>query len=280
MKSFINLLEDEYNEPTGEWPEAPIVTEAKKRLAKGIKPTKLCYDLTHKELEIINYLLVGEKKDTYAVFFYGVGGSGKSTVCNLIAKLFGRQDTSYCNFHDLGNRFDIREIVGKRLWYDTDVPCFWTDSVAGTFKKITTHDTLQTEKKCADPRDSEFRAKPLFCCNIPPRFDITDSGLLRRILYYKKDKKIENPNGDFENKDWTYDELVNIAMVALGEEYKFSFKHFEEETREIIMKTNSVGKYGMNVDYDRYTELCRDSNLKAFGEDKFLEIKELFNSWL
>ena len=260
----------------GEWPEMPIITRAKERLAKGERPF-LRYSLTRKELEIINYLLVGDEKDTYAIFFYGVGGSGKSTVCNLIASIFGNGDVCRCGFNDLGRVFARERLAGKRLWYDADISPNWNENNSNILKKVVTHDKDQFEQKGKTPYEAQYRAKPLFCCNVPPRFDMTDSGLLRRILYYSKNEKIQNPDGSLANREWTQDELENFVMAAL--QTPFNAKDFEQETHDIIMKTNSVAKWGMDVDYDIYCERCQENKVPPFGKEKVETLKELFASW-
>ena len=273
---FIKWFINNCNREGGKWPELPIIQEARDWAANG-KITELCYPLTEKELEIINYLLVGDPKDTYAIFFYGVGGSGKSTVCNLIASIFGPTDTSVCSFNEISNPFTRETIAGKRLWYDSDINAVWSERSSNTLKKIITHDTDQFQKKGKNPYMAQYRAKPLFCCNVPPRFDLTDSGLLRRILYYSKNEKIQNPDGSLANKEWSHEELVNVVAVALN--HPFNASDFTKETHDIIISTNSVGKWGLDVDYDIYLERCRDNYAQPFGKDKFNTLKALFKQW-
>lgn len=267
------------SEDDGEWPEMPIVTKAKEKFKKGIKPAQgyNLLNLNDKELQILNYLLVGDSRDTYAVFFYGIGGSGKSTVCNLYASIFGKQDLSCCHFTDLGNAFCREDLAGKRLWYDDDIASDWSDNQAGTFKKVVTHGRDQFQKKGQNPYLAQYRAKPLFCCNTPPRFDITDDAILRRILYYKKNTKVVNPIGDFAQRKWSEEELEEYVLAALY--HPFNYTNFEEETHEVIMSTNSVGKWGMDVPYERYVELCRENYAHPFGAEKFVKLKELFKLW-
>ena len=88
----------------GDWPELPIITMAKELIAGGYVPEKLAYPLTDKELKIINYLLVG--KPEYGIFFYGVGGSGKSTICRIICKIFGDNNCCFTPLQDI-SRFNI-----------------------------------------------------------------------------------------------------------------------------------------------------------------------------
>lgn len=278
--NFIKWFTMNFNDMDGRWPELPILVEARKKLAEGKKPKKnLAYPLTQKELKLIHYLIDGDPEDTYAIFFYGVGGSGKSTICNLIASLFGELDVSHCGFNNLTEKFSRETLAGKRLWYDSDINASWSDKASNIFKKIVTHDSDQFEKKGQNPYDAQYRCKCLFCCNVPPKFDLTDSGILRRIIYYNKNERIKNPDGNLVNKKYQHNELVEIAMAALLTDMTNWTDEFMEDTHQIIMNTNSVGKYGMCNSYDTYVICCSEARILPYGKEKWETLKELFESW-
>ena len=276
---FIKWFTNNMNDMDGEWPELPILTAAKAKIAEGYRPTSLAYPLNQSELKIIHYLLDGDPKDTYAIFFYGVGGSGKSTICNLIASMFGNLDVSRCSFNSLTEKFARETLAGKRLWYDSDINASWSEKSSNVFKKIITHDTDQFEKKGQNPYDAQYRCKALFCCNVTPKFDLTDSGILRRIIYYSKNEKIKNPDGNLVNKKYTQEELIDIAVAALLTDMTNWTDEFMEDTHEIIIETNSVGKYGMVKEYDTYVELCQSARVLPYGKEKWEILKEMFKQW-
>lgn len=280
LERFLKWFMNAENDIMGDWPELPILTKAKQKIAEGYRPKQLAYPLNEKELKIIHYLLDGDPKDTYAIFFHGVGKSGKSTVCNLIESLFGIEDTSKCSFNSLGDKFARETLAGKRLWYDADINANWSDTSNNVFKKIITHDSDQFEKKGKNPYFAQYRCKPLFCCNIAPRFDITDSGILRRILYYSKNTVIQNPDGSLANRRWTEEELLDVAIAALLTDMTNWVDDFIDETHEIIMSSNSVGKYGMDCNYDTYEIRCQANRVMPFGYEKYTILKEMFNKWV
>lgn len=275
IRWFVNVLNNE----GGAWPELPLLVKAKAKIEAGYHPTTLAYPLNEKELKIIHYLVDGNPKDTYAIFFHGIGGSGKSTVCNLIASIFGEQDTSRCGFTQLGEKFARETLAGKRLWYDADISANWTENATNTLKKVITHDTDQFEKKGKNPYSAQYRCKALFCCNVAPKFDVSDSGLLRRIVYYSKNKKIECPDGTLANKRYTEEELIDIIIAALDTDITNFYKDFEEETKEIIMSTNNVAKYGMTSNYDTYRDVCSSAGVYPYSLEKWEKLKELFEEW-
>ena len=278
-KEFISFMQDVAHDQFGEWPEPIILREA--RDLSMLKP--LAYPLTEKELKIIHYLLEGNPQDTYAVFFYGAGGTGKSSVCNIIKQIFGAHDVSLCRFADMSNRFNAESLSGVRLWYDDDINTNWSSDTAkvSALKKIVTHSQDQFEKKGQDTYISQYRCKPLFCCNRIPNFDVTDTGLLRRLLVYVKDSpsiRLES-NEDFSTKIWDHEELVNFVAHALQTDINNFYKDFEKETKISIMSRNTVYKYGMNKHYDLYKEECISKGDFPYKEDKFNELKSLFAQW-
>lgn len=116
LKNFKRTFIEVYGEE-GPWPELPIITKAKELIRQGYKVEKLAYPLNEKELKILNYLLIGRPQ--YAVFFYGVGGSGKSTICNIFCQIFGRNNVFASNLIDI-SRFNIG-LMDARLFYDDDM---------------------------------------------------------------------------------------------------------------------------------------------------------------
>lgn len=280
LNSFIKWFTDTMNEPDGDWPELSILTKAKAKMATGYYPESIAYPLNEKELMILHYFLDSDPKDTYAIFFHGIGGSGKTTICNIIAAMFGSSDTSNCNFSNLGEKFARETLAGKRLWYDTDINANWSEGATNTLKKVITHDTDQFEKKGKNPYTAQYRCKALFCCNVAPKFDVTDSGVLRRIIYYNKNTKIENPDGNLKDKVYTEAELIDMAIAALSTNIDNFYETFEDETKKIIMSTNNVARYGIVSTYDTYRVECSSAGVYPYSLEKWEKLKELFEEWI
>ena len=278
-KDAEKLMDDwilQYGDYDGNWYDLDIIDRAKERLNKGEKPGKLVLDLTEKELKILNYLLVGAPG--YAVFFYGCGGSGKSTVCDLFCQIFGnRQNCCYKKLADI-EKFNI-ELASARLWFDDDMSPYWSDNKSARFKAIITNGPASYEAKGKTPWMGRYRCKFLGACNVPMKFDISDSGMLRRIVYYEKNTKIEKPDSSLIGKQYSQDELERVVMAALLVDMEDWVKDFEEETHRVIMDGNTVAKYGMVKSYEEYVNRTNAAGYSAFGEDKWREIKALFQEW-
>ena len=264
-----------YGDDEADWGELPIVRLARQMLAEGKKPEKLAYPLNEKELKLFNYVLCGEPE--YAIFFYGIGGSGKSSICNILCKIFGEDNCCYTSLQDL-SRFNI-ELEGARLWFDDDISPYWSDAKSARFKPMVTNGHASFEEKGRTPHNGQYRCKCVFASNHPVKFDVTDTGMLRRIIYYKKDKKIENPDKALANKEYTYQELLNIVMAVLSVDMTDWEQDFIEDTRTTIMDNNTVWKYGMGSNYTTYCETCATAGYTPYGRDKWQEIQELFEEW-
>lgn len=286
--ALTHLVKSMIGDPDGAWPENQILTKAREKIALGVDP--LAYPLTEKELKIIHYLLLPKEAngESYAFFFYGRGGSGKSTIGNIICQLFGEGDYCALPFSCIGDKFRRSELFGKRFWYDEDIAPDWRETWSSSFKKIITGGKDQFEEKFQNPFDGSYRCKALFCCNKLPRFDYTDSGMLRRVLIYRKEtisERIETTE-DLSLKVWSKEELVNFAAHALLTPIDDLEETFREETRRSIIEVNSIGKYlkenciFKEISYDGYRSYCMSSGINAiFSRENYENYVKIFLEW-
>lgn len=255
---------------TGFWYDLPIIEDA-----KNLKELKeLCYPLNEKQLKIINYLLRHDEE----IFFIltGVGGSGKSTFGNIICQIF-ENDTASLNLSDLSDPFMLATGVNHRLIYSTEIN---SDEVNnGKLKQLFSNEEITVNPKFEKPYKTRCQSAFFFNCNIVPKLDLCDTGILRRILYYSMNEKIKNPNPKLNKTAWNYEDLVNIVAHALKIDMTNWQKDFEEETRYNLVKNNSVYLLKDKDNYKDYANACREKGYKPFSEIKFLEIRTLLKEW-
>lgn len=74
--------------------------------------------------------------------------------------------------------------------------------------------------------------------------------------------------------------MIGVVVAALNVDMTDWTKDFEEETHRVIMSGNTVGKYGMTGNYENYVARTQDAGYSPFGEDKWHDIRTLFESWV
>lgn len=265
-----------WSEPEDRWPELPLVTKAKE-LGPLTNDVEMAFPLEPKQLLIINRLLF-HPEDEVIFITTGVGQSGKSTFLNIIKQLFNN-DCSYASISDLTNGFIVAESVKHRLIASDELAKGDLDTKV--LKQLASKQYIDINPKNLPSHTIKSQSALFWCCNKAPRIDATDSGILRRIVFYERNTKIENPDASLNSKVFTEDELLVIARRALNfEQVKDWRSIFEEETHKYIMKDNSVYLCRNASNYEIYVDACRNKGLKPYSEPNWIEIKELFESWL
>jgi len=252
----------------GEWLEMPIVTDAKKQ--EKLYP--LAFPLTKEQLMIIRIMIEGKEEAMFICT--GIGGSGKSTFLNIIRQIYS-EDCSAVTLDCLSG-FNLAEAVKHRLIASDELASGDLDN--GALKTIISKQPIQVNGKFQIPCQIKAQSALFFCCNNPPRVDIDDSGLLRRIYYYSRNEKIKNPDLSLKSKHYTPMELQNIVAHALRTDITNWRKTFENDTREYLSKWNSVRISGAD-DYATYISDCKGKGLKAYSEPRWQNILKLFKEW-
>ena len=257
------------------WPELPLVREARKMGPINEKIT-LPFPLTKKQLIIINRLLF-HPEDERMFITTGKGQTGKSTFLNIIKQLFNN-DYSSASVGDLSNGFIVAEAIKHRLICSDELGKGDLDSKI--LKQLASKQPITINPKNTTPHEIISQSALFWCCNNVPKIDASDSGLLRRIVYYERNTKIENPDPTLNKKIFTKDELLLIARRALAYDSATWFEEFKKETYLNIMKNNSVYIVWNAINYSDYRELCSKKGLKAYSEPNYYTLKNLFTDWI
>lgn len=272
-KLVINTFIDMYGE-NGWWPELPIIKEARE-LVTTVPP---CVPLSDKQLKLIHILL--DRDAEFMFILCGVGGSGKSTFANLICQIF-EDDTAALTLEDLSNDFMLAEGVAKRLIYADELNSSDIDN--GQIKTLISKQMVQVNPKNKTPYQARWQS-PLFAsCNKAPKLDLSDTGIIRRIVFFNMNTKIKNPDPKFQKQRFDHSDLVNIVRLALDIDMTNWFDDFKQETRDLLKSNNSVwlcqGKSLDATDYKFYSNECNHKGLRPFSEPKWKDVKELLMDW-
>lgn len=203
--------------------------------------------------------------------FYGVEGSGKSLLIQLIEKVIGSEYVANTNITSLVNRFGTLQILRKKLLVETDIQD--TDEIEPSMlKKISGGDTIQFEFKGGGFLYKKPQTNILISSNNILQFKGTFQGINRRLLIYyfpysikHFDKKKVNNEFDsipinelntirnFINGDWIFkSEIIEPFITECLKEFhklflnNFEFmetKEMEAKKKESEIKSNSVFFY-------------------------------------
>lgn len=256
------------------WPELPLVKKARE-LGPLKKSTKLAFDLDAKQLQLINIMLFHPEEERLFITT-GIGGSGKSTFLNIIVQLFNN-DVASATLEDLQDNSKLALAVKHRLIASDELNAGEMNN--GIVKTLASKQRILIDQKYIPAYEVKSQTTLFFCCNKAPFIDVADSGLLRRIVFYERNTKIENPVYGLQKKVYTEEELLTIARTALAYENKDWYEQFKEETTRYILKSNSIYlAYQASLEkplfngYQGYREWCYQNGFKPYNSCNWKEI--------
>lgn len=230
------------------------------------------------------------------LFLYGSGGTGKSTLFNILKEMIGTQSFSAVTLEALMTKqFAAANLYQKTANFDTDAkPEFLGDG--STLKIMTGEDTVYADVKFEQPLSFSNFAKLNFAMNaLPPMRDFS-GGLERRALILKVDKKVTNA----VKKELPYSQMLkelpgifNLAMAglrralkqngftvtgAMNDELAHWLKGNDQVARFIEENCNVGEKYHIAAEdfYLVYQQASDEAGEKPLGKYKFYQrIEEL-----
>lgn len=166
---------------------------------------------------VIGAIISGDaKKLQKFLVFYGSGGTGKSTILELISKIFGGKigDGGYVSYFDAqaltgnGNSFAVASFKDNPLvaiQHDGDLSKIETNA---RLNSIVSHEEIDVNEKFKAQYTKRINAFLLMGTNKPVQITDARSGLIRRLIDV-------NPTGNIHTKD-RYDVLIQRLDFELG----------------------------------------------------------------
>ncbi|MEB8772355.1 phage/plasmid primase, P4 family, partial [Bacillus cereus] len=130
--------------------------------------------------EILGYILFRRNEFAATFILTGDGSNGKSSYLKIIRKLIGSDNASSLDLNELDQRFKTAELFGKLANIGDDIGKGYIKE-SSIFKKLSTGETLNVERKGKDPFDFTNYAKLIFSANEMPRINDFSDGLGRRL---------------------------------------------------------------------------------------------------
>lgn len=238
--------------------------------------------------EMIGYTLFRRNELGKCFILTGDGSNGKSTLLDIMKVLIGKDNISSVDLKDLNDRFKTFQLEGKLVNIGDDISNEYIPDNS-TFKKLVTGDTVNVERKGADPFDFENYSKLIFSANEMPRINDLSGGLKRRLVFIPFNAKFSDKDADFDpfikdkllsNESMEY--LLKIALEGLDRilySRKFTIPTIVEKTWEEYEKTNNPvvgfieeGKIENETTSDvylQYQAYCSSNGLKPLSKVSF-----------
>ena len=241
-------------------------------------------------LEYIGLCCSKDRDQQKMLVICGDGGTGKSTVINLIQKIVGKRNTSNVAMSNLSEKFQSISMRGKLLNSCADLEIDALDDVT-TIKKLVGEDSMSDSYKGKDIISFDNYAKLLFSTNELPlvRNEKTE-GFYRRLMVLTMNEKPKRRDPRLQDKlEKEIPYLIHIAMQALGRMYKRGYilesKNSEAKVRQLRNDSDTIAAFltdkcvtGEDADrvkrtdlYNDYTEYCKNEDRQAHKKNAFFK---------
>ena len=189
--------------------------EAYSELCDRVLDDLSCHDKMTRMLleEVAGYVLYRRNELRKAFIFTGQASAGKSTFLDMIETMLGDQNTVALDLKELGDRFKTAEIFGKlAIIGDEFIPN------PAIFRKLTSGDRVNVERKGMDPFDFNSYAKPLFSANDIPRIKDKSGAVKSRLVIvpFKAEFNSDSKNFDPYIKYKLKDDEVMEYLIQIG----------------------------------------------------------------
>lgn len=223
---------------------------------------------------ILYNILLPKTKPLFHIFYDdGVGGTGKSTLLEVLTKIVGEKFVSNVLLDQFGNRFIFANMLGKYLNIGDDNGRNDELQNVGTLKSIITGNRVTIDRKNISPIEVRIFAKQLFATNILPYIDFTDGGIMRRLNIVPMNKIIPSNMKMCELDD---DEIGHIIYEIIFE--KVGSHDLQKNNNELAITTSPLYLFYTNSKdktYIDYSNFCDKYGFRKMNVINF-EVKSKF----
>lgn len=248
--------------------------------------------------EILGYILFRRNEFAATFILTGDGSNGKSSYLKIIRKLIGSDNASSLDLNELDQRFKTAELFGKLANIGDDIGKGYIKE-SSIFKKLSTGETLNVERKGKDPFDFTNYAKLIFSANEMPRINDFSDGLGRRLQIVPFKAKFTPNDDDYDPfitdkllSDESMQYVLNLALKSLKRllvEKKFTkSKAVEAELMKYQEENNPIISFINNEDveleravvgdvYLQYKVYCAENGYQSVSNISFSkQVTQLF----
>jgi len=191
--------------------------------------------------------LLGKNLAQKFLVITGGGGSGKSTVVNIIRKIIGQHNCAELRLEHANSRFEVSHYVGKTLLIGSDVGSdFLNNAGSRKLKSLTGKDPIAAEWKCSSnfcEVNGEFNVIVTSNHTLRVKLDSDQSAWKRRMLWIRfQNQPPKNPIQDFDEfliktegsglLNW----LMEGAAKLLSQDGRIHLQQEQEERIERLLE--------------------------------------------
>ena len=174
-----------------------------------------CIDLLQ---EWMGYCMIASNHMQSMMFFFGVPGSGKSTVGRVIEALLGKARTTGANTNSFKDVFGPAALLNKYVAImseSRDTNRGDIDKLLQTWKAITGGDTMSVRRLYKAAVDARLFCRLMYIANEVLPFDDASQAMAGRtnLLYFSNNYRLNRPDRTLDSKLMT--ELPGIALWAI-----------------------------------------------------------------
>jgi putative DNA primase/helicase len=210
--------------------------------------------------EILGYILFRRNEFAATFILTGDGSNGKSSYLKIIRRLAGTENVASLDLKELDQRFKTAELFGKLVNIGDDISKGYIKE-SSVFKKLSTGEAINVERKGKDPFDFTNYAKLIFSANEMPRINDYTDGLGRRLQIVPFRAKFSINDNDYDPfitdkllSDESMQYVLNLALKALKrllENKQFTkSKEVEKELEKYQEENNPIISFVHNEDPD------------------------------
>lgn len=171
-------------------------------------------------LQYMGLCLTRDTRQQKFLILVGEGGSGKSTLINLLERMVGAENCSHISLKELTQRFAAIGLMGKMVNSCADLETSAIED-ASILKKLLGEDSLRGEAKGRDAISFNSYARLIFSTNeLPTVLNERSNGFFRRLLSLNMSKQPKSKRTNFlESLTEEVDYLIHLCVDALERLY-------------------------------------------------------------
>lgn len=240
--------------------------------------------------QFAGYCFLRDARYQKAMFLYGTGANGKSTVLDVIQALVGAENTSSLTLGDLTQRFKSQYLQNKlvNMATETNTRDPLTTEV---FKAVVDGSNITAERKYGEPYQYRPFAKWLVAMNEPPTVPDKSFGFGRRVLVLSFGRRFEPheiipdmPTKLIEEIDGVFNWALQGLYTILKKKRFIIPDQIEDDTQQLLTTLNPMLIFMQECCdlspelhiptteiWPAYTAWCHDGRNRPLGRNKFLD---------